>query len=86
MSSSARPKTALAEREVPAYRQQEFHERRNRYCVCVFVINEGLRFERQLSRMQSLQATVDIIVADGGTTDGSTNTDSLARSGYEHYL
>ncbi|HUQ20926.1 MAG TPA: glycosyltransferase family 2 protein [Gemmatimonadaceae bacterium] len=86
MSSSAPPKTVVAERDVPAYRKQEFHEPRRRYCVCVFVIDEGLRFERQLSRMQSLQATVDIIVADGGSTDGSTNSDKLARSGVRTLL
>lgn len=86
MSSSARPKTARADREVPAYRRQEFHERRSRYCVCVFVINEGDRFRAQLASMQSLQATVDIIIADGGSSDGSTNPDGLALLGVRTLL
>ncbi len=86
MSSSARPKTAHADWQVPEYRQHEFHERRRRYCLCVFIINEGDRFRSQLSKMQSLQATVDIIIADGGSTDGSTNPEALAAEGVRTLL
>ena len=80
MSSSASRKIVSADRQVPAYLRQEFHERRRRYCVCVFVINEGDRFRTQIAKMQSLQETVDIIIADGGSTDGSTEPGSLAGS------
>jgi glycosyltransferase involved in cell wall biosynthesis len=86
MSSSASPKIASAERQVPAYETKEFHERRSRYCICVFVINEGDRFRSQLAKMQSLQGTVDIIIADGGSTDGSTDAAELSAAGVRALL
>lgn len=41
----------------------------SRHCVIVPVINEGERIRRQLAKMAGLQ--LDIIIADGGSTDGS---------------
>lgn len=57
--------------ELPPFHEQSFHPRTTRYCVCVFVLNEGERIARQLRRMQRHAADVDIIIADGGSTDGS---------------
>jgi dolichol-phosphate mannosyltransferase len=54
-----------------------FGPRRHRYCVAVFVINEGERIRRQLAGMASLADRIDIIVADGGSTDGSLALDTL---------
>ncbi|MDL9980305.1 glycosyltransferase family 2 protein [Microbacterium sp. ASV49] len=39
--------------------------------MVVFVINEGEKVRRQLARMKALAETVDIIIADGGSDDGS---------------
>ncbi len=39
--------------------------------MCVFVINEGEKVRKQLRSMAGLADQVDIIVADGGSTDGS---------------
>lgn len=63
---------------VPAHERQVFAEKRHRYCVAVFVINEGERVRDQLRGMASLADTIDIIVADGGSTDGSLALDTLA--------
>ena len=63
---------------VPAYEQHVFHPRRHRYCIAVFVINEGERVRRQLREMAPLAEEIDIVVADGGSTDGSLALDSLA--------
>ena len=52
---------------------------RHRYCVAVFVINEGERVRAQLAAMASLADQIDIVVADGGSTDGSLALDSLGR-------
>jgi glycosyltransferase involved in cell wall biosynthesis len=63
---------------VPAHERHVLAPKRNRYCVAVFVINEGDRVRRQLEQMASLADRVDIIVADGGSTDGSLDVDFLA--------
>ncbi|NNF15497.1 MAG: glycosyltransferase family 2 protein [Gammaproteobacteria bacterium] len=61
-------------------------DRRNRYCVCVFVINEGERIVAQLEKMRPLANDFDIIIADGGSTDGSLATDGLERAGVRALL
>jgi dolichol-phosphate mannosyltransferase len=68
-------------RQVPTYRADELSGRRNRYALCLFVINEGDRLLAQLGRMQPWMSQVDVVVADGGSTDGSTETGRLARLG-----
>lgn len=44
------------------------------YCLVIPVINEGKRFQKQLEKLKKLQTyrQVDIIILDGGSTDGST--------------
>lgn len=62
---------------VPAHERHIFTPKRHPYCAVVFVINEGERVRAQLRSMAALAETVDIIVADGGSTDGSLALDSL---------
>lgn len=66
-----------AQWHVPSYETAEFRKRRHRYCVAVFVIDEGQRLLDQLDRMSPLADVVDIFVADGGSTDGSTSEEGL---------
>ena len=66
---------------VPAHDRHVFAPKRHRYCAIVFVINEGERVRAQLRGMATLADRVDIIVADGGSTDGSLALDSLAEFG-----
>jgi glycosyltransferase involved in cell wall biosynthesis len=42
-----------------------------RFAVLVFVINEGERVRRQLAKMAPLRDVIDVVVADGGSTDGA---------------
>jgi glycosyltransferase involved in cell wall biosynthesis len=70
--------TVAARPGVPAHERHVFSPRRHRYCVAVFVINEGERVRNQLRAMSALADSIDIIVADGGSTDGSLALDSLA--------
>jgi dolichol-phosphate mannosyltransferase len=56
---------------VPAHERHVFGPKRHRYCVAIFVINEGERIRTQLRGMASLADRIDIVVADGGSTDGS---------------
>src|SRR5262249_16669974 len=57
--------------EIPRHTVTEFRPKRTRYCVCVFVINEGARIHEQLRRMRPFAGEIDVILADGGSTDGS---------------
>lgn len=57
--------------QVPEYEMEEYFEKRHRYCVCIFVINEGENIRKQLRVMAPFASQLDIIIADGGSTDGS---------------
>jgi len=63
--------------QVPGCELTEFEARRTKYCVCVFVINEGERIRRQLRAMESFAPSADVIIADGGSADGSLAHDYL---------
>ena len=63
--------------QVPAYDRHVFTTRRHKYAVAVFVINEGERVRNQLRAMALLADQIDIIVADGGSTDGSLDLGTL---------
>jgi glycosyltransferase involved in cell wall biosynthesis len=71
---------------VPAYRTDVLRPRRARYAVCVFVINEGERIRRQLERMQAAAPPLDVVLADGGSTDGSTDLEVLKSLGVSALL
>lgn len=63
--------------QFPAFKTDEFFNKRHKYAVCVFVINEGEKVQKQLKSMQPFSEQIDIIVADGGSTDGSLEPDFL---------
>ena len=52
----------------------------------MFVLNEGERIERQLRRMQRHAGDIDIIIADGGSTDGSLSPAFLSSMGVRALL
>lgn len=68
---------------VPDFDVEVIHERRTRYAVVIPVMNEGDRIRSQLKRMQTLglHHEADIIIADGGSTDGSTHLELLGSLG-----
>ena len=65
------------QRQVPEYRINELHPRSSRFAVLIPVINEGERLLAQLRRMEPLRGVADILVGDGGSTDGSGNPEVL---------
>jgi len=71
VSATVKSTTVPAASGVPAYERHVFRPRRQRYCVAIFAINEGERIRKQLAEMSALASKVDIVVADGGSTDRS---------------
>jgi len=65
-------------RQLPTFRTDYSREKRQRFSVCVFVINEGEKVRKQLRAMKELTDRVDIIVADGGSKDGSLTPELMA--------
>ncbi len=71
---------------VPDFTLTEWGERRAPYALCVFVLNEGERIRAQLERMQPLAKHVDIVLADGGSSDGAVAPDILKGYGVRALL
>jgi dolichol-phosphate mannosyltransferase len=57
---------------IPSFDLHEFSPKATRYCIIVGVLNEGENFRKQIAAMQHYRNVVDIIIADGGSTDGAT--------------
>ncbi len=73
-------------REVPAFTTTEFFSKRNKYALIIPVINEGDRIKNQLHRSKSWLASVDAIIVDGGSTDGSLDQEYLSGTGIRTLL
>jgi dolichol-phosphate mannosyltransferase len=61
-------------------------ERTSRYCVLIPVINEGERILGQLRALRDHGFGLDVVVADGGSTDGSTDPAALRELGVRALL
>jgi glycosyltransferase involved in cell wall biosynthesis len=57
--------------ELPTFTEVFCGERHSRVCVLIPVINEGDRIVRQLRGMKDAMLGMDIVLVDGGSTDGS---------------
>ena len=56
---------------IPEYKEKIFKEKSSDFALIIPVINEGEKIQNQLKKIQDSDLTVDIIIADGGSTDGS---------------
>lgn len=65
--------------QVPAFETLLWLGRQHPWCVVIPVINEGERIKSLLSRMAALKIDkiADIVIVDGGSTDGSLGLESL---------
>ncbi|PNF74860.1 glycosyl transferase family 2 [Stutzerimonas stutzeri] len=69
--------------QVPSFETSMWLGRQHPWCVVIPVINEGNRIKNLLARMAAVHVSdiADIIIADGGSTDGSLEFDELQRIG-----
>lgn len=56
---------------VPSSEENIFATKKHDYALVIPVINEGDRIREQLQRIQREHLSIDVVVADGGSTDGS---------------
>jgi len=70
----------LADRtaEVPSFHVLELAPKRSEFVVCIPVIDEGERIARELVKLSSLACSIDVVIADGGSHDGSLAAARLA--------
>ena len=64
---------------IPAFECAEFTNRQKDYVVLIPVINEGNRILNELSRAKqaNISSYADIVICDGGSTDGSMEQEKL---------
>lgn len=73
---------------VPEYTAAEFAPKQQEYCLLIPIINEGRRIltELQRARAAGIHALCDIILCDGGSTDGSMQPGRLQQLGVNTLL
>lgn len=64
---------------VPKFECTEYSSKQRDYALLIPIINEGQRIVRELQRAQAnhISAHVDVIICDGGSTDGCTEENQL---------
>lgn len=72
--------------ELPAFESLELGPRRHDHALVIPVINEGERIRAQLRRVAAARLPVDVVVADGGSTDGSLSHHILEETGVRAVL
>ena len=66
---------------VPAFERSEFFEKTKDYVVLIPIINEGDRIIKELERAykHNVSDHADIVICDGGSTDGCTEENRLKK-------
>ena len=71
---------------LPAHSEASFGPPRHAYALVIPVINEGTRIRGQLQRIAAAGLPVDVVMADGGSSDGSLDADFLRECGVRALL
>lgn len=72
--------------QTPAYDASVLGPKTCDYALVIPVINEGERIRQQLTRIAEIRPRVDVVVADGGSTDGSLDASFLSKAGVRALL
>lgn len=72
--------------QVPSYREDVFAPKSHRFCLVIPIINEGDRIRGQLTRIMQENLPIDVVVADGGSTDGALAEDFVRAVGVRAVL
>lgn len=73
---------------VPDFICDEYVPKRTKYCLLIPIINENGRIQKELQRAKTnnIDTFVDIVICDGGSTDGCTNVEKLKALGVNTLL
>ena len=88
MTPTTTPLIARETWQVPSFDTPLWAGRKHPWCVVIPVINEGARIKNLLTQMSTLaiSSIADIIIVDGGTTDGSLELPFLQEIGVRGLL
>ncbi|WFU38853.1 glycosyltransferase family 2 protein [Bradyrhizobium sp. CB82] len=78
--------TLTSSRQIPEHSVSDFLPKRHDYVLVIPVLNEGERIRHQIGRIAAIRPPVDIVIADGGSKDGSLDSDLLKKSGVRALL
>lgn len=65
--------------QLPKFEVIEFGKKQTKYCICIPVMNEGGNIRKQLQSMLPYSKMADIIIADWGSKDNSTEPNFLKK-------
>jgi dolichol-phosphate mannosyltransferase len=73
---------------VPDFECDEYGPKQTKYCLLIPIINEKGRINKELQHAKNvgIEALVDIIICDGGSTDGCTDSELLKSLGVNTLL
>ncbi len=63
--------------QLPTFDTLVLKPKESKFVLVIPVINEGERIQRQLYAISDLPNSIDVVIADGGSTDGSLNREFL---------
>jgi hypothetical protein len=86
MNAAFPPPRIDADWQVPAFEEAVYATKRHAHALVIPVINEGERIRGQLARIKAAGLPVDVIIADGGSTDGSLDPDFVRAAGVRAVL
>jgi glycosyltransferase involved in cell wall biosynthesis len=86
VNQNVAPTIAESEWEIPESDDLVYRAKQYSYALVIPVINEGERLKEQLRRIVNANLAIDVVIADGGSTDGSLDADFVLSAGVRAVL